>query len=187
MSRPIRQELARRLSPVDNRTAKQPKQTFPGGLGTVSALNMDGSIGVVYNGAPIPCQPVAGYVASIGDRVLVVVVGTINFAWSVVKTTPWAPLAALYNSGWSDNTGGNPLGSWRRVGDEVELRGNILGGSGTICTLPPAAVPTGVRQLLTTGGSFSACCIHVDASGDLIFDSGDSAAVWLDNIRYSID
>lgn len=198
MTRPLIDEIARRLSPgTDNETAKDSTQSFPGGLGVVAAVNMDGSLGVTYNGAVIPAQPIAGYIGSVGDTVLVVVVGTLNFAWSAIKPGPWASLAASpgYASGWADNTGGNPIGEWRQVGDKVEFRGNIAGPGGTgasliASTFPQSAWPTASRVLLSTGGNFLPCSIYMTATGELQFagapTGGDSAVVWLDNISYSI-
>lgn len=193
MSRPIRQELARRLSPTDNRIAKKPTQSFPGGLGTVAAVNMDGTIGVTYNGAVIPCHPVANYAATVGDPVLVVIVGTINFAWGPVSAVPDFTGSAFLNS-WTNFGSGTLDAGFRRIGDKVELRGCITGGSNNTVAfvLPDDCIPQGIASFSCNAFDFSTEAnvggwCSVDTSGNVTVGFGSGAtALFLDGINFSI-
>lgn len=110
-----------------------------------------------------------------------------------VPTTPpaWTPVAGFLN-GWV-NYGTWPLAAYRKIGDEVSLRGLIRNG-----TVPATAfnMPVGFRPMGGIGGASSGHhfavasndafgSVRVTADGDVRVGAGSSGWVDLATIRYS--
>jgi len=79
-------------------------------------------------------------------------VGPVSGAVPVVDPTP-AWINVTFLNGWANNAGGNQLTQYRKVGDEVQLRGRLYGGA---MNVPIFNLPVGFRpSLLTALGTAS--------------------------------
>lgn len=136
----------------------------------------------------------AGYLRNVnysprsGDLAVVVRYGASRILLGKVATTtaiPWTPLTLI--NGYGNWGGGFLTAAYRKIGDEVQLRG-LVAGSGT---LPLATLPVGYRP---TAGIFMATTLTNNGAGriDINPNDGNLAPVtpvvqWisLDPIRFS--
>lgn len=104
----------------------------------------------------------------------------------VAAPTPWTALS--YTNSWANIGGGQEPGAYRKVGDEVQLRGLIGGGSLAVAafTLPVGFRPTssGLRFVTTSADAYASGLI--DSAGDLYLYVGATSALSLWGISFSV-
>lgn len=109
-----------------------------GSVGTYSAqINAQNNSGTAVWTEPAYC---GYYIEDCGPNTPVGVADVV-----VPTAVPWQPLA--YATGWANYGSGFELGQYRKVGDEVQLRGLINCGTGagaTIATLPVGYRPSAI-------------------------------------------
>ena len=111
-----------------------------------------------------------------------------------IPTTPPAWIPMTFENGWQNYpVAGFAPGSYRKIGDEVQLRGLVMGGTvnTAICTLPvgfrPAvSVPAGAALHLPVVSNAAFGWVHVYASGVLNATSVSSGWVDLSPLRFSV-
>jgi hypothetical protein len=117
-------------------------------------------------------------------------VGPSNPMNPLTQTTPapWYQLA--FSTGWSNYGAPFNKGSYRRLGDEVFLRGLVqqgAGAGGTVCLLPTGYRPAGqnIQALLSSAGMVR---YDIQTDGYFTTQATISAGNWicLDNIHFSV-
>lgn len=190
MSRRPYVKLVRKIAPKSAITAAQPGQSLPGSLGTVQSVNGDGTAMVVYNGTAIPCQCLGDFVPVVGQGVLVLVEGQRNWCIGPVATAAQAWLSVAdtvgYASGWSDFGTGFSVGSYRMIGDMVQIRGEVAGGTSTIFTLPEDYWPKASQDGFPANGDNNFASIAIDAIGNVSLNAGTAGFLNIPTIQFSV-
>ena len=191
--------LARLLAPSSGVAAADPNPHLPvsGGLGVLTAVNVDGTLSVTYNGGPVIANPLTDFTPIIGETVLVSVLGTqlwvLGPAYPSSGVVPWVDVASSvgYNADWSDLGTPFALGRYRLVGDLVQLGGAVLASSGA-GTVPFPILPLGYRPTndILMGGSFSSNAptqINIGLNGSVNLNSVSAGnALQLDGLSFPI-
>ena len=108
---------------------------------------------------------------------------------------PWTPVSAFLNGWVNYGTGSTwPVAAYRKIGDEVQLRGLIRAGPipASAFTLPVGFRPTGGIGGASSGYHFPIASndafglVRVTADGDVRIGQGSNGWVDLASIRYSV-
>lgn len=103
--------------------------------------------------------------------------------------TKW--IAPTFENGWVDFGGANPGAAYRRVGDEVQLRGVIK--SGTVGVVPAFTMPADYRPLAGTLNVFFPALsagalgmVVVSAAGEVQVQVGTNTDVSMTGMSFSV-
>ncbi len=104
------------------------------------------------------------------------------------QPAPWLPVT--YQTGWQNYGAPFNFGSFRKIGDEVSLRGlitQVAGAGGTVLRLPAGFRPSGqiIQSCLASSGQAR---YDIQLDGYFTTSTGISAGNWicLDGIRFSV-
>ena len=185
--------LSEKLAPLwaaITRVEAQRINVFPATVTSVDPvrIQIDGQT------APLNASPDIGVPVGLGYRVRVIRYGTTHLIVSVMGSTTWQTLSLA--SGWTNASSSEPA-QRRKVGDTVELRGEILStdgqtGSGNpIAILPTSWHPRRRLRLATgwgPGGHANNITITVEINGTVWSSTGARATRpgnFLDGVRFS--
>jgi hypothetical protein len=130
-----------------------------------------------------PATALDSYVPAVNDVVTMLEQGADRIVLGVADAgVPWA--AATLASPWINYGGGWAAAAYRRVGDQVELRGLISGGTEgtTIAVLPAGFRPTGFRMfstIVSTGTWGQLARLDVLSTGEVRAYWGSGGASYL--------
>lgn len=101
----------------------------------------------------------------------------VNRLTTVTTPTAWTP--ATLQNGWVNTGGSWPVAAYRKIGDNVQLRGMVQSGAvGTVIfTLPVGFRPIGSMQVpvVTGGGTYGV--ITLAADGTVTASVGNTASL----------
>lgn len=154
-------------------------------MGTVSAVNTDGTVTVTRGSDTYPSVRLLASVApSVGDSVEImrtmggwVCLGVLAAA----DPNAWIPLTLA--SGWTQFSGNYPpFAGYRVTNGVVHLRGVVQHASfstaQTICTLPAAIRPPYQRRFVTEIAKSTFAALDVNPDGTVVVQDMSSAGTW---------
>lgn len=145
--------------------------------------------------APTPTTPIDGALGIDGGAQQEIrnFIAAMSPPGSTVYKTGWTDLT--YETGFGPHSFGRKPG-WRRVADEIRLRGVATKTSGnfasgdTIATLPPGSRPAGaIHYFVVRGAGTSNLNIEVSTTGAIRVGSVNGTTAWisLDGLRLDLD
>lgn len=160
--------------------------------GTVAALGTYGTLSVKLTGSAtaVPALALAGTVYKVGALVECIMFGTQILVLGSPSGLPtnWRSTAS-FNTGWTNFGTGWATVSFRRIGNQVFLRGlakRVSGTTATIFTLPVGYRPAGNEIFAVISGGNVLARIDVRTTGAVNQDTGTASYCSLSGISFFV-